>query len=412
MRIGIIVSIYPRLSETFILNQITALLDRGHNLTIIAGIDPQEKKVHHDFFEYDLKSISYWLPKNKVWRYLKACFLLAIYLPTNFRFLVKTLNFLKYGQDAISLRLFYCMIPCIRKGPFEIVYCHFGENGNIGAMLKEIGVSGKLVAVFHGSDLSARLKMRGAQYYDLLFKTADLLLPVSELFRKRLIEFDAPPQKTIVHRIGVDPEKFRFQARCYESGQPLMILTIARLVEKKGLEYSIRAVSNLMKKHPKRSISYNIIGDGPLAGDLRKLIHDLEVEYSIFLLGGMEQDSVMDWMMKSHIYVLASMTASNGDQEGIPVSLMETMATGMPVVSTYHSGIPEIITNGVSGYLTPEKDVDGLTNAIEHLILHPESWPVIGKAARNTIETNYSIENQITRLVRIFDDLRENRAFN
>ncbi len=394
------------------MNQITALLDRGHNLTIIAGVDPQEKKVHHDFLEYDLKSISYWLPKNKVWRYIKACFLLAMYLPGNFGLLVKTLNFFKYGQEAISLRLFYCMIPCIREGPFEIVYCHFGENGNIGAMLKEIGVSGKLVVVFHGSDLSARLKMRGAQYYDLLFKTADLLLPVSELFRNRLIEFDAPPQKTVVHRIGVDSEKFQFQARRFEMDHPLKILTIARLVEKKGLEYSIRAVKNLIVKDPKRSISYHIIGDGPLAGDLRRLIHDLEVAHSIFLLGGMEQDSVLDWMMKSHIYVLASVTASNGDQEGIPVSLMEAMATGMPVVSTYHSGIPEIITPGVNGYLAPEKDVDGLTNAIEHLILHPESWPVIGKAARKTIETNYSIEYQITRLVRIFDDLRKNRTFN
>lgn len=409
MKIGVIVSMYPRLSETFILNQITGLIDAGHDVSVIAGIDPQEKNVHRDFYEYNLKSISYWLPKNKIWRYLKAGLLLAFYLHKEIR-LIKTLNVFEFGKEAASLRLFYCMIPCIREGPFDILYCHFGENGNVGAMLKKIGVPGKLAAVFHGSDLSARLNTLGNQYYTQLFKTADLLLPVSEYFRKRLVEIGAPAQKAIVHRIGIDTKKFRFQPRSIEPNQPLKVLTIARLVEKKGLEYSIHAVSNLMKKYPEKSIRYHIIGEGPFAGDVRKLIHDLKVEQSVFLLGGMEHEAVLDWMMRSHIYILASVTAANGDQEGIPVSLMEAMATGMPVLSTYHSGIPELITHGVNGYLAPEKDVESLTRALEQLMLQPESWPALGTAARKTIETNYSIENQITGLVRIFEGLKENNS--
>jgi colanic acid/amylovoran biosynthesis glycosyltransferase len=408
MRIGMIVSMFPRLSETFILDQITGLLDRGHKLTVIAGIDPREDKVHSRFVEYNLRSLSYWLPKNKVWRYLKACFLLAFRYPNHFGRLRKALDLRSFHRDAITLRLFYCMIPYIREGPFDIVYCHFGENGNVGAFMKEMGERGKLVAVFHGSDLTARVKAEGTKYYDRLFKNADLLLPVSEAFRDRLIQMGAHPQKTAVHRIGIDVLRFQFSPRSYEQGQPLKILTIARFVEKKGLEFSIRAVANLMAKHPERSIIYHIIGHGPLAGGLRNLIRELRVENSILLLGGMEQSSVLDWMMKSHIYVLASVTASNGDQEGIPVSLMEAMATGMPVVSTYHSGIPELITHEVNGFLAPERDVDSLTHVFEQLMLHPEKWPEIGRAARRTVEANHSLENQITELGKIFDSLEEN----
>ncbi len=114
---------------------------------------------------------------------------------------------------------------------------------------------------------------------------------------------------------------------------------------------------------------------------------------------------MIESLNKSHIFILSSVTASNGDQEGIPNALKEAMAMGLPVISTDHSGIPELIEDGISGFLVPERDIAALVDRIEYLINHPEQWNKITAAARKTIEEKFDMEQESDKLEIILQNL-------
>jgi colanic acid/amylovoran biosynthesis glycosyltransferase len=180
-------------------------------------------------------------------------------------------------------------------------------------------------------------------------------------------------------------------------------LSVGRFIEKKGLEYGIRAVSNVLKKYP--NIKYNIAGDGPLKSQFEELINERRVSKNIKLLGWKTQSEIRKLMKKSDIMIAPSVTSSRGDQEGIPVTLIEALATGLPVITTGHSGIPELVQDGKSGLIVPERDVNYLTDRICYLIEHPEIWSVLALAGRKYIEAHYDIDKLNDRLVKRYKRL-------
>jgi len=408
MKIAFILSAFPTLSETFILNQITGLLDLGHEVDIFANSNPNQEKVHPDVKAYRLMERTHYfnMPANKVKRVLKALGLLAANFYKAPLTLLKALNVFKYGKDALSLRLLYALVPFLgREQEYDIIHCHFGPNGNLGAMLKMLGLKGKLVVTFHGYDMSAIPVRQSQNIYRRLFGMADLLMPISDHWKAKLIEMGANPGKVIVHRMGINLQRFRFKARSCQGNEAVKLLTVGRLVKKKGIEYALRAVSVVCQRHPERSIQYDIVGEGPLRKELESLTYQLGVQKAVRLLGAKTHDEAQRLMMQAHIFLLPSVTARNGDQEGIPVSLMEAMATGMPVLSTVHSGIPELVQNRKSGFLVPERDVDALAERLEYLIEHPELWPEMGRAGRRFVEEHFDIKKLNRRLVEIYEAL-------
>ncbi|MBD3369492.1 glycosyltransferase [Candidatus Fermentibacteria bacterium] len=136
MRIAFIVSSFPAISETFILNQITCLVDMGHEVDIFAAAKGDNPKVHSDVEKYDLLSRTsyYGLLGNKMWRVLKTVWLLISKGKPYPLVIIRSLDFFKYGKRSLSLRLFYKAIPFLGKEPYDIVHCHFGPNGNVGAL--------------------------------------------------------------------------------------------------------------------------------------------------------------------------------------------------------------------------------------------------------------------------------------
>ncbi len=168
----------------------------------------------------------------------------------------------------------------------------------------------------------------------------------------------------------------------------MRLLSVARMVEKKGLRYAIDAVARLAKDG--HAVQYRIIGDGPLLPALRQHIADANVGETITLLGSQPHREVMRELSEAHVLLAPSVTAENGDKEGIPVSIMEAMAQGLVVVSTEHSGIPELVEHGVSGHLVPERDVDALTAQLRALVARPESWAALGAAARAKVERDFN----------------------
>jgi colanic acid/amylovoran biosynthesis glycosyltransferase len=183
------------------------------------------------------------------------------------------------------------------------------------------------------------------------------------------------------------------------------ILTVARLTEKKGVEYGIRAVANALGKG--QPIEYTIAGDGALKNKLQALIGELEVGDSVRLVGWKSQDKVAALLENSHILLAPSVTTDGGDEEGIPGVIMEAFAHGLPVVSTVHAGIPEIVKDGESGFLVPERDIDTLTEKLLALTEEPSLRSRMGRQGREFVGGHCNIERLNDRLVETYQKLGE-----
>ena len=203
--------------------------------------------------------------------------------------------------------------------------------------------------------------------------------------------------------MGVDLKMFAFAPRRPRQDGKVRLLTVARLAEKKGVEYGIRAVANVLRKHP--HVEYNIAGDGPLKNDLANLVDTLNINDKVRLLGWKRQEEIVELMKGADILLAPSVTSRGGDQEGIPVVLMEALAQGLPVLSTQHAGIPELVQDGESGFLVPERDVNALTERLEFLVQHQELWPEMGRAGRDYVERHHDINKLNDQLVQLYQRL-------
>jgi len=396
MKIAFIVNEFPSLSETFVLNQITGLIDRGHEVDIYAWGAEESLILHEEVRKYNLlertvyhQKIIQNMPKSRILNIMKGMKYVSKYILKRPSVILRSINIFKHGKKAASFNLLFQVIPFLDKGRYDIIQCHFGPNGSLGALLKDVrALSGKVITTFHGYDLTSYLVSRGSEVYEKLFKIGDLFLPISNRWKEKLISLGCPPEKILIHRMGIDVGKFRLsQDKCHKN--KITLLTVARLVEKKGVEYGIQAVVRIAEKHP--NIEYRIAGDGPLKKILHDMIAKAKINGSIRLLGWQDQQEISALMGQTDILLAPSVTSKDGDQEGIPVVLMEAMARGMPVISTFHSGIPELVIDGKTGLLVNEHDADALSEKLEYLITHPEMRekmdnirPVISKKISNT----------------------------
>jgi colanic acid/amylovoran biosynthesis glycosyltransferase len=181
--------------------------------------------------------------------------------------LLRVVKALKYRRRFSFLMIFYDLSSLQAPLQYDIINCHFGHHGIRGMLLREIGaLQGKLITTFHGGDISYGLQKAGRKIYNSLFERGDLFLPVSDRWRKRLIELGCDETKIQVHRMGIDCRRFAFKPRLPDPKGRFKIVTVARMMEKKGLEFGIRAFARLNKIYS--NSEYTIVGDGPLRANL------------------------------------------------------------------------------------------------------------------------------------------------
>jgi colanic acid/amylovoran biosynthesis glycosyltransferase len=413
VRVAFIVNQFPLLSETFILNQITGLIDRGCEVDIYAHRIGSEPAVHPDVCKYNLLGRTYCLNLAKQNSVVGKLVAGARYFSAEFgrnpRVALKSMNAFKFGRAVTSLTQLYQTHLFLSREPYDVVHCQFGPNGNLGLQLREAGaIGGKLVAHFRGYDISAYVRRRGRGVYQNLFRNADLILCVSESIKTKLHELGCDKRKILVHHSGIDTKQFGFLSPRPKSGDLVRLLTIARLVEKKGVRYGIEAVAEVLRTHP--NIEYRIVGDGPLRSELLGLIERLDCGSRIQLLGWKRQDEIVGMFENSDILLAPSVAGGNGDEEGIPNVLMEALARGLPVLSTYHGGIPELVQDGKSGFLVPERDVKALAEKLRVLIDNRDLWPAMGEAGRRFVEEHFNIDKLNDRLLRIYESLQNQAA--
>lgn len=389
MKIAFLVSDFPSVSQTFVLNQIIGLIDLGHDVQIFPDQPGGEGKTHSNYEKYNLSNRThyYQIPKNKVIRVVKAILLALRYAPSQFGFVVSSVNVLRYGRRAWSLNLLFRNSPLLERGPFDVIHCQFGTLGLRALQVYPTRpMNCKIVTSIRGADITRHLKTNSGMY-DELFKQGDLFLPVCGFLKERLIQEGCEEKKIVVHYSGIDCSKFEHVQRRRLVGQPIKVLTIARLVEKKGVAFAIEAVAGLLSKG--EGIEYLIVGDGVLREHLWQMIESKGLERHIKLLGWKTHEEVKRLLEDSHVLVAPSLTSEEGDQEGIPNAIKEAMASGLPVISTLHSGIPELVTDRVSGFLVPERDASSLAKGLAFLIRHPEICNEMGLAGRRQVEEKF-----------------------
>ena len=391
MKVGFFLLKFPVASETFVLNQIVGFIDMGYEVEIVALQKGDMQNTHAAFSQYGLAQKTTWLldePQGKLPKLgsRAANTLKGALRPRTWR----ALNAARYGDEARNLIL-SAICGRVRKPAIADVFiAHFGPAGVTAAKLRELGVlRGKIATVFHGIDISHREALaRYTPEYQQLFRRGDLMLPISELWAGRLKAMGCPDEKIAVSRMGVDMNKFSLRP-LKVPGSPLEIISVARLTEKKGLHVAIEACRLLKARGV--NFRYNILGIGPWEQRLRSLIEEKGLQDVVIMPGFKPSHEVKAMLDDADLFLLPSITGADGDMEGIPVALMEAMAVGIPVISTLHSGIPELIEAGKSGWLVPENDALALAERLAAFAgLREEELRPMLSHARRKVETDFN----------------------
>jgi colanic acid/amylovoran biosynthesis glycosyltransferase len=395
MNIAFILGEFPSYSETFILDQISVLINKGHEVEIYAITSGILKSDREHFNKKDiLDKVNYVWPdpkKNILYKIFLSLKLLFCLVKTDFSELKTVISFSDYHKRFGQLysQLFLLALNKNRFNNYDIIHAHFGQYGTLGVFLKDVySLRAKVVTTFHGFDLNVIPQKYSHKFYDKLFQRGDCFTVNSAFSYKKLHSLGCPQQKIVRIPVGVELHKFPFHERSLKAGEEIRLLTVARLVEVKGLQYAIKALAKLRNKN--LSLKYQIVGDGPLKDDLKKLVKQLALEESVEFLGAQSHEDVLSLFSKAHIFILPSIIAYDGAEETQGLALLEAQASGLPVLSTLVGGIPESVVNGKSGYLVLPKDIDSLTTKLKFLIDHPELWPEMGKNGRAHVEKNFN----------------------
>jgi colanic acid/amylovoran biosynthesis glycosyltransferase len=391
MKLAFVTGSFPKLSETFVLDQITGLLDLGHDVRIFAFDSTQESLRHADIERYRLLDRTTLLDAPA-----RALVPGALASLPDFARWVPGVRY----RDALATRFRYGF-----QGAFDVVYCHFGHVAERARRLLRVGFfAGPLVAVFHAYDLAIWPRLRGAGCYDALFAEATRLLPITEHWKQRLIALGADPAKIEVRRMGIDLETFAFRERTLEPGDKFALVSVGRLVEKKGFGSSLEALARIRSLLP-RPIAYHVVGEGPLRSELETMAQRLGVSDIVSFHGAKTRTEIATLLDSMHVLLAPSMTAADGDTEGLPMVIIEAMGRGLPVIATAHAGIPELVRNGETGWLVPERDASALADAVLEAARSPQHWAAIGRAARRTVEERHDLRRLVRELAASFEAL-------
>lgn len=286
----------------------------------------------------------------------------------------------------------------------NLIYARFGMGGVKMLPLKH-RTQLPLLTSFHGSDVSRQLQLRPdyRTYLPLLFHRGEAFTVVCEYMKKKLVELGCPPAKIRVIKSGIDLKKFPFLPKYNVRDDRIRILSVGRLTEKKGMIDLLRSYRLVLTQYPHAKLI--IVGDGEDRKKIEWFIHFYRLESHIELKGRLSHEQVQREMEQCDLFVMASKTASDGNEEGIPNVIMEAMATGRVVIATHHAGIPELIINGETGYLVEQYQPATLAQTIVYALKHRDNWEPMIYKARTKVEEEHDAKKQTEKLEELMDKL-------
>ncbi|MBE0447287.1 MAG: glycosyltransferase [Actinobacteria bacterium] len=380
-----------------------------------------------------IHSVSRWLQQTETWQYNQVMFLpsdienhivceatenLDQFPMPNIHSLLEAPRwryFWDKGLRKLRVRNYLgLLVEQARMQHPQILHSHFGNMGWVNMRAaRRLGL--KHVVTFYGLDVNYLPKkdQRWHKRYRKLFEQIDRILCEGPHMARCVIGLGCPGHKVQVHHLGVRVSEIAFKPRLWDPSEPLRVLIAGSFREKKGIPYALEALGRLQHEIP---LQVTIIGDASDAArskaEKQKILATLErygLQMKTRMLGYRPHDILFEEAYKHHIFLSPSVTASDGDTEGgVPVTIIEMVATGMPVVSTTHCDIPEVVHHGITGLLAEERDVNGLVHHLRWLIDNPEQWGYMLEAGRKHMEVEYDARAQGKRLAAIYRGLAIN----
>jgi glycosyltransferase involved in cell wall biosynthesis len=258
------------------------------------------------------------------------------------------------------------------------------------------------VVSFHGGDLSDDLSQ--AEFHTLL-KHVDLLLVRSHSLREELERRGCQPNRIRLNRTGIPlPTTFPC-SQPPAPATPVRVLQACRLIEKKGLDITLAAVARLISAG--RDVSLDLVGSGPEEARLRRIAEEAGISNSVQFLGFLDNAELLKRLPQYHLFVHPSRTTQRGDREGIPNSLLEAMAYGVPIVATRHSGIPEAVRHEDNGLLVDRPCADAVATAMARLLDDRELYVRIARRGQETVRSEFSIPACVQALEQSYEEAIE-----
>lgn len=293
-----------------------------------------------------------------------------------------------------------------------LIHAHFGVEG-VYALEVSRHLAVPLVTTFHGFDATTSRRdllrsgnvswIRYVLHRGRLAQEGRLFVCVSEFIREKVLALGFPPERTVVHYIGVEVERIaaRSGSVAERQGGEATILHVARLVEKKGTRYLLDAFAAVRRDVPDARLV--IVGDGPLRAALEAQSRALGVGGDVTFLGTQPHGTVLEWLARAAVFAQPSVTAASGDAEGLPIGLLEAAAAGVPAVATRHAGIPEAVEHGRTGILVAERDGRGLADGLRTLLTDEAGRQAMGAAARDLVARRFDVVRQTAELERLYE---------
>jgi glycosyltransferase involved in cell wall biosynthesis len=396
MRVGYVLQAFPKLSESFVLGEVSELLNDGVNVQVLSATRPNGKIVHDKYGCYDYNQRSHYYKQGSVQPFELL----------NSRGVSCLLSRPVFQNPKNKLRCkliaeYFSSIS--KKLNVDLFHAHFASEAAEIAMSLSQDTGIPFTFTVHAYDLYQNSKtvhwFAKKELLLTLCNEAAEIVAISNYNKAFLCKLGVDESKIKVVHCGVDPDEFRRTTPYKASKQ---ILCVARLTEKKGLRYLIEALGYLSKESSTKLL---IVGTGPEEQTLRHLINQPKLKGRIQFLGDVHDNELLDLYEKSALFVLPCVVSSDGDRDSIPVALIEAMSMELPVISTSVSGIPELVKDGENGLLVKPKDSQSLAAAIEKLLYDPETCERMGKEGRKTIQDQFNIKKSASALKEIFQDV-------
>ena len=289
------------------------------------------------------------------------------------------------------------LIRVLEKRNAQLLHIYFGQIAVHLLPLIRAWENPSIVS-FHGADVM--VDMNKPAYREAtrqMLEGVKLVLVRSESLRRAVVDLGCEEKKIEVQRTGIPLYEFPFRERNFTAAATeWRFVQACRLIDKKGLPVTLRAFASFLRQYPNATLT--IAGEGPLLSQLQNLARELKIDDHVSFTGFISQEQLRDIYCASHIFLHPSQTGADGNQEGVPNSMLEAMASGLPVFATQHGGIPEAIENGVSGVLVPERSADELARALLNAVQEPGFLSRVARAGAEVVRERFDLGAQAQRL--------------